>query len=578
MNEEARTSRRNTRLQIATIGFPVVLWFVAMFFLLGDLGRLNDDWFYVQRVPETGAVRSLVLDHPVHFWRPLYRVIVPALETLLWRHEWVNHLILVLAHGLNAWLLWRLLSALGVRRMAAAISGLAFMVAPWHFEVVFWLCNVPTSLSAGVMLAAMLVTVHWARSGAGWWIVSFAAAATFASACLNEQPTMMIGTLPLVALCAAPRPVTRRILVRSVVGAGAGAATMVLYTMLHMRFVGPEMDIGGGHGVLPLDRWPASVEKTISWVRGFVGSTEWSQRAWQCARRVFEEFPVRSAIGGCGALICGTLWVREMARHGHEQHAACEEQATCPMYLGLLGAAIIVLAAVPVVVFEYWKMPRMVYAPAIGAAVLLASGFSAVAELSQKRLSGLVRSRAVIGSVAAAAFVVQAVLMVGVQEGYRRRDRLDRASLAELVAQAPDPGERAVLIPAKVEFPDTQKSTATFEFELYYWSVFASWWSSEFAIRLAYQRSDLRAGYAGWGQSGWSNPSSGSVVVTSVGEIPWARAIPFTLDATGHVHLVTHVRFVNHGQVTEVALPQAARFIEQGTAVANIYTFPAKRP
>jgi hypothetical protein len=84
---------------VALWAFPALLWFLATFFLLGDLGLWNDDWMYVQRIPETGAVRSLVLDQEVHYWRPLYRVLQPTLATLLWKHQQLHHLIGAVSHG-----------------------------------------------------------------------------------------------------------------------------------------------------------------------------------------------------------------------------------------------------------------------------------------------------------------------------------------------------------------------------------------------------------------------------------------------------------------------------------------------
>src|SRR5262245_29281979 len=126
--------------------FPVALWFLATFFLLGDLGKFTDDWYYVQRVPETGRIESLVSARPLHFWRPLYRVIVPSLITVFWKADWVVHLISAVAHGAVAWLLWRLMRELRVPGPGAAIGALFFLVWPSHFEPVFWMCALPTVL------------------------------------------------------------------------------------------------------------------------------------------------------------------------------------------------------------------------------------------------------------------------------------------------------------------------------------------------------------------------------------------------------------------------------------------------
>jgi hypothetical protein len=124
---------------------------------------------------------------------------------------------------------------------------MTFLVLPWPAEAVFWLSSVPTSISVVLMLAAMHLAVGWARGAGGWWLVGTSAALCFAACCLNEQPAMLCGAMPMVVVCAAGR-VDRGVAVRAAAMLAAGVCAVSVYTVFHVAHAPNAMDIGAGRG------------------------------------------------------------------------------------------------------------------------------------------------------------------------------------------------------------------------------------------------------------------------------------------------------------------------------------------
>src|SRR5206468_1112836 len=103
------------------------------------------------------------------------------------------------SHGIVVLMLRRLLLMLGIGPRASVAAALLFVVYPAQFEALFWVSALPTSLSAALMLVALMMAVRFARGGVGWWSVGVMGAMTFAACCLNEQPASAAGSLPLIA-------------------------------------------------------------------------------------------------------------------------------------------------------------------------------------------------------------------------------------------------------------------------------------------------------------------------------------------------------------------------------------------
>ncbi|MFG0286317.1 MAG: hypothetical protein ACF8R7_18035, partial [Phycisphaerales bacterium JB039] len=174
---------------------PAALWALSCFYLFGALGLWIDDWYYIQRAPESLAVEAWYLERPIHFWRPLYKSIVPPLLTLFWESDAIAHALLAIAHAGVAALLWRLLWTLGVSRLAASGAALLFLTTPVHYECVFWISALPTTLATALGVGTLLLTVQWARGRTPPWLITLLAPAYFAMAALNEQPAALAAAL-----------------------------------------------------------------------------------------------------------------------------------------------------------------------------------------------------------------------------------------------------------------------------------------------------------------------------------------------------------------------------------------------
>lgn len=547
--------RNATVLKRVAWSFPLVLWFIATFFLLGDLGKWNDDWFYVQREPETGAIRSLVLDRPVHFWRPLYRVIVPGLATLLNGREPAHHLICAAVHGLNAWLVWKLLATLGARRLAASLAALLFLVQPAAFEAVFWLCCLPTLLSAAVSLGAMIAAARLAGAGRAWGAACVGGAAAFAAAALNEQPAALLLALPLVCWAAAGRAGV-------LVTLGAVGTSLGLYVLGHAYMVQRMPAVGGGGLFVGPGLMAGVAAGAAVWAWEWCTSLGSMLRALEHGAAALAEHPALALAAGAVLVAAGVVWVLEQRERGHEPAGV---GVGSPGRLVLIGLVMGATAGAPIVLTNYWLNPRVLYAPSVGLALAVA-GLGMIpgrrtqaARLRVGRMAAAGAGAGVLGMLA--------LMMVGVQWSFQRRDREDRWELAALSGMVPRPGWGAVFVPVRAELPRHPAWADMYERQ--FWGVFHSWWSSSWSVRQQYRRGDITAGH-GIGGPAWSRPAMTGVLVQGVGRVEWERVIPFTVDEDGRVELIGSVSWVSPSGIQRTV---KLRGVEELTEGAGHYSF-----
>lgn len=543
--------------RLSVVVFPAVLCLAAVFFLFGDLGKWLDDWFYVQRVAETGAIRSLIVDTPVHFWRPGYRVVVPALMTLLWQHDQVHHAIVALGHVWAAAMLWILLRRLGAVRLAASLAALAF--ATWHpaFEVPLWLCNLPTSIAAAV---ALLGLVWMCTTPAGPARVALVMAiCALASASFNEQPAALTLAAPLVVL--AQHGAGRAARNRALAGGVGAALGLGLAIVGHAMFAPgrPSTDPSASF-LTPMHLWPEQVSHFVGWTRRWAFSADTYRDAWRLAATSLAEHPWRAAAFSVVLTVSAVPWIGDHARRGHEPVTpSARSHAQRGLRLVGLGLALAMLAALPIISTSYWLNPRVLYAPGIGLAVALAGVITMLASPSATRTRYRVR-RGFVATVGAILLSGAACAMIGAQHAMALRARLDEKALDQLRQLAAELEPGAVLVPVQVE----PQGRGRIHHQL--GSVFGAWWSSEPAIRLAVGRSDIRAGHLArtpLGAMGWSGPTlagdpvpGGSVVVHGAGRVSWSRVFPFTVDAAHRVHPISRVEWTSPtGAARAVDLP-----------------------
>lgn len=203
---------------------------MATLFFAGDLGLWNDDYAYDRRdfvtdnsmLPLGGLV-------PHFFYRPLYYLIVPTLQTALAEHQWLYHLFGALAHAATCWLLWRLCRSLGLSARAGAAAALLFLCYPGAWEATLWAAALPTVLAASTALLLSLVFIAAVKRELGGWSLALLPAIAFTIPCLNEQAASVVAALPLLAWACGVRLRSMRTIAASALPAVAVGAYLYLY-------------------------------------------------------------------------------------------------------------------------------------------------------------------------------------------------------------------------------------------------------------------------------------------------------------------------------------------------------------
>ncbi len=116
--------------------------------------------------------------------------------TVCWRLFGENaapfHLIMLVMHGLNAWLLGRVAHRLGMRGNTPVLAALFYLATPVAFTCLHWISGVQDVMMA---LFALLAALFWLR---GTWASGLLALLFGAAAVLSKEPAVLL--LPGMAL------------------------------------------------------------------------------------------------------------------------------------------------------------------------------------------------------------------------------------------------------------------------------------------------------------------------------------------------------------------------------------------
>jgi hypothetical protein len=570
-SRSAKAGVATTRRWAAT-AFPAALWFLSTFFFFGDTGRWNDDWFCTLRDPASGDVTALAFTGQMHFWRPLYRVVVPALQTILWQHQWALHLIGALVHALVAWLIWRLLRELGLSRQAAAAGALLFLVFPAHYEAILWPTAMPTALATAIMLGLYLLMLRWARGGAGWWVAPVAAGATFAAASLNEQPAGAALALPLLYLyaCSPGEPV-RRAVSRAMLPTAAAWLAGLTYIALHLRFADPAPQTGNGSFVPPAD---------AARHLGALATTIGEHLSLDAFGRGALLFGAQAA--GPGLLVvwaivlaaAGWAWARHYAATPPSRRP--DARPTTPLAALAIGGVIFLCQWGAVAPMYYWINSRLFYAPMVGIAIIAGAAADLVARLIEQRPAVAGRARLAAGIALTPALALFALIMVGIQAAYRERARADLADVQTLRDAVPDPAPGAVFVPVRIAGQVFHTDSARFDHS--FRGVFMSWWSGTPCIRFGYGRADVSAERGEWNLPGLRDADAHTLTGFEGATVPLDRAVTFEIDESGRLRLVTALRLERPGRAPEVIeIPQTSAATRAGRIPERIATIKLPR-
>lgn len=590
--------------RVLSVLFVVLLAFAATLFFGGDLGRWNDDYFFLRQFERTAPagdlsapmpVGSWVLDARMHFWRPLYRYVYTPVVVGLYAYPRVMHILAAGFHMGVSLVLWGLLRRLGAGRTAAAVGGLAFLVYPAHFEGAFWVACTATTVATGLMLGAFWMQVRWvghvdgctdARIGRpALWAVG-AGALAFAAMALNEQPAFLVAAMPITIVCVrAGRPTVVgqslrirwwRVLWPSVLAGVAVGVYVLISSALYPRRV--KSSTGGvvaGGELLERAR-----EFGLEVVHRQM-LTDFAAGAWSQGWRAIADSPVFSAVLG-GAVICaGIGWVWRGRTVDAGDAAGNESRGRRGAALVLLGSAVFVAGWAPLVVIHYPASPRLAYAPSVGLAIALAGVLEYVFVIMRQRPAAHV----VVRGLAVPALLVGAVMMIGIQSAYRARWRADERQGEALRGLVPAPGvkTRPVFVPVRVA--DRPVNTGARAFDAYFMPPLGSEWAAGWWLQRHYRREDVfcvqargrETPLAGWGDAGsvLSDFKLAPPAKPRVRRFKLAQMVPFEVGEDGAVIVYTHVRRIGApGESLPVPLPHVAQAIQQGQVPMRVLEMP----
>ena len=221
-------------------------WFVA------------DDWDYFVLVAR--ATSPLVCFTPLlgRFIRPLAVATYYVNYLLFGLRPLPYHVLMVLVHAVNAWLVSLLALRLGLSRFVALAAALVFLVFAGHSEAVIWLGGAADVWLALLLIPALLL--FDSSLTAERPAIPMAAASGMVALCVLAKETAAIGgPLFLVwggscLLSPIPPTARRRIIVRSVIGVSIacaiGVASLAVRVLVFGSVFRAYADLGTSHGMV----------------------------------------------------------------------------------------------------------------------------------------------------------------------------------------------------------------------------------------------------------------------------------------------------------------------------------------
>lgn len=486
--------------------FPMMVWFVGSFFLLGDLGKTNDDYAAHWRDPVTGGFAwGDLLRYPWwFFWRPVHVHLVYTLQTLLWNHDWANHLFSAMMHGLACVSAWHFLKDAGVRSWIAAAALVLLLCAPQGFEAIFWPATVSTSIgAAGLFLAAKIVLRYsqGRHRPSGRWVL---AGLGVLVPCCYEQPAAAMSMLPLVYIAGMLDRERRSAGVRAMsIGRHAirmiGLLTPVAigissYLVLYGMTVRHDPFARESQIVLAEGFWPR-MRSLAEWLLYMLDPTSGFRSAW--ATGVSRLASARAWEVGVLAMaaVGGVAWVVAMGRgwsRGARPEADVQKTGrACLVLIALFLVAAMAMALVPVIAIQGAGLSSRLSSLLVMCMVLCFAALGeAIARSVSHRASAMVIRNALLGAVVLASGWC-CVVLIGIQAMYQQRHATDMASLRDLVDRLPDPAPGTIFVPMKLKakLPANPGARTKVPIE----NIWQSPWAINTMIKHAYRRADVHA-------------------------------------------------------------------------------------
>jgi len=155
---------------------------------------MYDDGLDLTRGEGRSVLSLLTSGEGAFYYRPLPFVLWKGLHGMIGRYDpfWF-HLLPLVVHALNGWLLYQMARALGVRSMVAGLASALFVTFPFHYQAVPWAGALFHPLVTALVLSSLLAYRAARRSGARrYWLLSLTAAAL---ALFTHESAVTVGVL-----------------------------------------------------------------------------------------------------------------------------------------------------------------------------------------------------------------------------------------------------------------------------------------------------------------------------------------------------------------------------------------------
>lgn len=576
---------------------PVALWLVAALFLRGDLGKWNDDYFWLgQFNRSTGEVATYTLDRPLHFWRPAFRYLAAPVYTALFNHDRALHILSAITHAGACLALFLLLRRAGLAWPAASLGAMFLLVYPVGYEVPLWNISNVNALSTAAIIFAAYLYLAWldARPRAGTPLTALAMAGlAFFAAALNEQPAAAAPALAVLGVGAVwarkpnvrstparPMPLAVARAAIPVLGAGVG---LITYTLIHLRLHA----MGDGHStgaLIPTADLPARIGALASDLFYHATLRDLKTDALHSGVLALHANPISAALAAAALPIGAIVWIRHAA--AEPSHHAAQVSPGTPgtpnapqsrwlIVLALFGVAWFIACWLPIVRIAYPIVPRLFYAPTVGLAITLAVGVSALASTFRA-----VAVRRAVYAVILAAYAAMAVMMVGFQRGYQARFRADEDQAQQLRRLIPAPPPNAIFVPIRVaDHPASTRPGEITPFAQRFLAPLYSDWAGGWWLQRTYSRADIFSARALAPDTiaplaaiapTDADPTSASTARPRAPMLPpyparredhadWSTLIPFEITPEGRVRVFTTITAITpDGRRRHRPLPAAA--------------------
>lgn len=551
----------------------VSLWIPATLFLGGRLGWWNDDYFFNGRNPATGRIEFWIQAAPTPFdppasiqvWRPLNFLFTTSAVTLFWNHDWIVHGLGAIAHLVAGLLLHRVLSALRLSSQACMFGTLLFVCCPIGFEAIFWASAIATGASTSMLLGVTLLYIRYAQHSLGRLGMICLVLLAAAIPLVNEQPAPCLAAFPFLYFGVRRHDKAARSPLRHAL------RPLLLPAFVHALYLGaialvlPSSAYGSAGSFVPAYALPgrlAQISKQM--VHEFAGANlglgalrvGWGEAASN---------PLVSLV--MGALILASVLVWHRSWMEPSTSASRDESLRRRAWLALFVLASLALSLLPLAAIgSIHVRPRMAYATSAFLAIAVAIVGNRLRDWGVGRSS----LRASIygwstGAITLLAAIVGALMLMGVQAGYRARSLADRKSLGQLASMVGRPGPGTFFLPLAVDNRAVDSGTPRFD-----WYFASAWyWSYAYPTfaRQWLHRDDVESGFADGGRhvfwSGWregfefKGPARFDPRHMSRNElrrVPWEDAIPFEIGFGGEVTLLSPITLEREGLVVETVL------------------------